>query len=130
MKKPQLGKRDDFLEGGAYRHHLIKDLIPRRRAWEGYLFPDTYHFTRTQSLHDMAAAMDAALPPGSEGPWAKPDFMPWDDGQHRWKKRRARRKNGRKSPACFITGCQKAHVLATDPSVIYACAIEQTATTA
>jgi len=35
----------------------VRDLDPKAPSLEGYLFPDTYHFTRTQSMHDMAAAM-------------------------------------------------------------------------
>jgi len=36
---------------------MIRDLDPAAPSLEGYLFPDTYQFTRTQSLRDIAAAM-------------------------------------------------------------------------
>jgi UPF0755 protein len=36
---------------------LIHDLDPQASSLEGYLFPDTYSFTRTQSMQDMALAM-------------------------------------------------------------------------
>jgi UPF0755 protein len=36
---------------------LISDLAPQATSLEGYLFPNTYNFTRTQSMHDMAAEM-------------------------------------------------------------------------
>ena len=36
---------------------LISDLAPEAKSLEGFLFPNTYEFTRTQSMHDMAAAM-------------------------------------------------------------------------
>jgi UPF0755 protein len=36
---------------------LISDLDPQARSLEGYLFPDTYQFTRTQSLQDIIAVM-------------------------------------------------------------------------
>lgn len=52
-----LGKRDDFLQIVRTQTSLVRDLDPRAPSLEGYLFPDTYHFTRTQSLHDIAAAM-------------------------------------------------------------------------
>lgn len=52
-----LGKREDFLQETRTETALIRDLDPQARSLEGYLFPDTYHFTRTQSAHDMAAAM-------------------------------------------------------------------------
>lgn len=52
-----LGQRDDFLQVARSQLSLIHDLDPKAPSLEGYLFPDTYHFTRTQSLHDIAAAM-------------------------------------------------------------------------
>ncbi|HEY6349749.1 MAG TPA: endolytic transglycosylase MltG [Candidatus Angelobacter sp.] len=52
-----LGRRDDFLQIARTQTSLIADLDPHAPSLEGYLFPDTYHFTRTQSMHDMAAAM-------------------------------------------------------------------------
>lgn len=52
-----LGRRDDFLQVVRTQTALVLDLDPHAPSLEGYLFPDTYHFTRTQSLHDMAAAM-------------------------------------------------------------------------
>jgi UPF0755 protein len=52
-----LGKRDDFLQVARTETALIRDLDPQAPSLEGYLFPDTYNFTRTQSAHDMAAAM-------------------------------------------------------------------------
>jgi len=52
-----LGSRDDFLAVVRSDVSLISDLDPQAPTLEGYLFPDTYEFTRTQSLHDMAAAM-------------------------------------------------------------------------
>jgi peptidoglycan lytic transglycosylase G len=52
-----LGRRDDFLKVVRSDTSLVRDLDPAAPSLEGYLFPDTYHFTRTQSLHDMAAAM-------------------------------------------------------------------------
>src|SRR5438309_2067396 len=57
IEEAQLGKREDFLKIVRSDTNLIKDLDPQAPSLEGYLFPDTYHFTRTQSLHDMAAAM-------------------------------------------------------------------------
>jgi UPF0755 protein len=52
-----LGKREDFLQEARTEAALVRDLDPQARSLEGYLFPDTYHFTRTQSAHDIAAAM-------------------------------------------------------------------------
>src|SRR5262249_37844490 len=51
-----LGKREEFM-AVALDTSLIHDLAPEANTLEGYLFPDTYEFTRTQSMHDIAAAM-------------------------------------------------------------------------
>src|SRR5260370_20707878 len=52
-----LCRREDFLQEARTDTALVRDLDLQARSLEGYLFPDTYHFTRTQSAHDMAAAM-------------------------------------------------------------------------
>jgi UPF0755 protein len=36
---------------------LIADIAPGAPSLEGYLFPETYEFTRLMTIHDMAAAM-------------------------------------------------------------------------
>lgn len=52
-----LGRHEDFLRVAQTDVALIHDLDPDAPTLEGYLFPDTYRFTRTQSLHDIAAVM-------------------------------------------------------------------------
>jgi peptidoglycan lytic transglycosylase G len=52
-----LGRRDEFLKVARTDLSLIRDLDPQAPTLEGYLFPDTYRFTRTQSMHDIAATM-------------------------------------------------------------------------
>jgi UPF0755 protein len=52
-----LGSRDEFLSLARSGAALISDLDPQAHSLEGYLFPDTYHFTRTQSLQDMIVVM-------------------------------------------------------------------------
>jgi UPF0755 protein len=52
-----LGRREDFLQVAKTQTVWVRDLDPKAPSLEGYLFPDTYHFTRTQSMHDFAAAM-------------------------------------------------------------------------
>jgi UPF0755 protein len=52
-----LAKREDFLQVARKDTALVHDLDPRAPSLEGYLFPDSYRFTRTQTAHDMAAAM-------------------------------------------------------------------------
>jgi UPF0755 protein len=52
-----LGSAEDFLHIAQTRTQLVADIAPGAKSLEGYLFPNTYQFTRTQSLDDMAAAM-------------------------------------------------------------------------
>jgi UPF0755 protein len=57
IEQAGLGSKDEFLKVVREDAPLIHDLSPEATTLEGYLFPDTYEFTRTQSLHDIAAAM-------------------------------------------------------------------------
>ena len=52
-----LGSKEDFLEVAKQETGLVRDLDPEAKSLEGYLFPDTYLFTRTMSMREMAAAM-------------------------------------------------------------------------
>jgi UPF0755 protein len=52
-----LGPAQDFLRVASTDTALISDLAPHATSLEGYLFPNTYNFTRTQSMRDMAAEM-------------------------------------------------------------------------
>ncbi len=52
-----LGSKEDFLKVATSNTALIADLAPEATSLEGYLFPNTYEFTRTQTMDEMAAAM-------------------------------------------------------------------------
>ena len=52
-----LGSRQEFLAVAQSNTELISDLAPDAKSLEGYLFPNTYEFTRTQSMKEIAAAM-------------------------------------------------------------------------
>jgi UPF0755 protein len=52
-----LGGAQDFLKVATTDTALISDLAPQATSLEGFLFPNTYEFTRTQSMQDMAAEM-------------------------------------------------------------------------
>jgi UPF0755 protein len=52
-----LGPAQDFLKVAQSDTALIADLAPGPPSLEGYLFPDTYEFSRMQTMHEMAAAM-------------------------------------------------------------------------
>ncbi len=57
IQEAGLGNSADFLKVATSRTDMISDLAPGARSLEGYLFPNTYEFTRTQSLEEMATAM-------------------------------------------------------------------------
>ena len=52
-----LGPADDFLKAAQSDTALIADIAPNAPSLEGYLFPDTYQFSRMQTMEDIAAAM-------------------------------------------------------------------------
>jgi UPF0755 protein len=52
-----LGSSQEFLAVAQSNTELISDLSPEAKSLEGYLFPNTYEFTRTQSMKDIAASM-------------------------------------------------------------------------
>ena len=55
MQNAGLGPSQEFPEGRHQRHRSDLRFAPQAKSLEGYLFPNTYEFTRTQSMHDMAA---------------------------------------------------------------------------
>jgi len=52
-----LGSSEEFLKVATSDTVLIADLAPDAKSLEGYLFPNTYEFTRMQTMQEMAAAM-------------------------------------------------------------------------
>jgi UPF0755 protein len=52
-----LGPAEDFLKVAQSDTTLIGDLAPGAQSLEGYLFPDTYQFSRMMTMKEMAAAM-------------------------------------------------------------------------
>jgi UPF0755 protein len=57
MEDAGLGTSDQFLKIAQTRKDLIADLAPEAKSLEGYLFPNTYQFTRTQSHEEMIGTM-------------------------------------------------------------------------
>jgi UPF0755 protein len=52
-----LGWSEEFLRVATSDTALIADLAPGAKSLEGYLFPNTYEFSRMQTMQEMAAAM-------------------------------------------------------------------------
>ena len=64
MEDAGLGSAADFLRLAETQTQLISDLAPEAKSLEGYLFPNTYQFTRTQSLEEMVGDHGASVPAG------------------------------------------------------------------
>jgi UPF0755 protein len=52
-----LGPAVDFVKEAESDTALISDIAPGAKSLEGYLFPETYQFTRMMTMQQMAAAM-------------------------------------------------------------------------
>jgi len=52
-----LGSAENFLKVAETDTLLVSDIDPHARSLEGYLFPDTYQFSRMMTMQDIAAAM-------------------------------------------------------------------------
>ena len=57
MQEAGLGSADQFLKIAETHTDLITDLAPQAKSLEGYLFPNTYQFTRAQTREEMLGAM-------------------------------------------------------------------------
>jgi UPF0755 protein len=57
IQEAGLGPGRDFLNVATSDTELVADLAPDAETLEGFLFPSTYEFTRTQTMTEMAAAM-------------------------------------------------------------------------
>ena len=57
IEQAGLGPGRDFLSVATSDTAMISDLAPDAKTLEGFLFPSTYEFTRTQTMTEMAAAM-------------------------------------------------------------------------
>jgi UPF0755 protein len=57
VEKAGLGTRAGFLDAAVNQVGLVADLDPQAKSLEGYLFPDTYRFSRHASAAQIAAAM-------------------------------------------------------------------------
>jgi UPF0755 protein len=56
VERSKLATRAEFLQA-TRDASLIRDIAPRARTLEGFLFPATYQFPRRVSAHEVAAAM-------------------------------------------------------------------------
>jgi UPF0755 protein len=120
IEEAGLSKRDEFLAVARKDTALIRDLDPQAPSLEGYLFPDTYHFTRTQSAHDIAAAMVHRFRQAAREAGLTQDFHNVVTMASIVEKETGAPEERARVASVFYNRLEKNMVLATDPSVIYA----------
>jgi UPF0755 protein len=57
VEQAGLGSAADFVTAAQNDLQLLRDIDPEAKSLEGYLFPDTYQFTRIDTAHEIVAAM-------------------------------------------------------------------------
>ena len=124
IEQAGLGSAQDFLRVAQTQTHLISDLAPQATSLEGYLFPNTYQFTRTQSPEEMAAAMVHQFRQVAQSIGLKPDG-PDDVHQTVTMASIVERETGAPEEraevaSVYYNRLAKKMALDADPSVIYA----------
>ena len=120
VEEAGLAKREDFLEVARKETSLIRDLDPQAPSLEGYLFPDTYRFTRTQSARDMAAAMVHRFRQAAHEAGLNQDVHKVVTMASIIEKETGAPEERPRVASVFYNRLDKDMALATDPSVIYA----------
>jgi UPF0755 protein len=124
IEEAGLGKHEDFLKVARTDTALVRDLDPQAPSLEGYLFPDTYHFTRTQSLHDMATAMVRRFRQAAKEIGLNQNVHDLVTMASIVEKETGAPEERPEVASVFYNRLQKDMELKTDPSVIYAALLE------
>lgn len=98
----------------------ISDLDPDAKTLEGYLFPDTYSFTRTQSLRDMTLEMTKRFRQEAKKIGMTADFHRFVTMASIVEKETAAPEERPEVAAVYYNRLAAHMLLAADPSVIYA----------
>jgi UPF0755 protein len=115
-----LGTQRQFLDVARSDLSLVSDLDPAASSLEGYLFPDTYHFTRTQSVHDIAATMVRRFRQEARSLGLQSDFHRVVTLASIVEKETAVPEERPIVAGVFQNRMDRNMLLATDPSVVYA----------
>ena len=115
-----LTTKDAFLEVAKTERTLVADMDPQAPSLEGYLFPDTYHFSRTQSPQEIAAAMVKRFRQESQALGLTQNFHPVVTLASIVEKETAVEGERPLVAGVFSNRLARRIGLATDPSVIYA----------
>lgn len=119
-----LGRHEDFLRVARTDTSLIRDLDPQAPSLEGYLFPDTYRFTRTQSMHDIATVMVHRFRQAANEIGLHQDFHSIVTMASIVEKETAVETERPEVASVFYNRLNRHMALSTDPTVIYAALLE------
>jgi UPF0755 protein len=120
MEAAGLGTRDEFLQAERADRSLVADIDPDAPSLEGYLFPDTYEFTRTQSTSDILSAMVRRFRQESHALGLTSDYHRVVTMASIVEKETAVPEERPLVASVFYNRLDQNIVLATDPAVIYA----------
>lgn len=115
-----LTPKEAFLEVARGERTLIADMDPQAPSLEGYLFPDTYHFSRTQSAREIAAAMVRRFRQEAQALGLNQNFHHIVTLASIVEKETAVASERSLVAGVFANRLERRIGLATDPSVIYA----------
>jgi len=120
METAGLGTREALLEAARADRTLVADIDINAPSLEGYLFPDTYEFTRTQSINDMIATMVRRFRQEAHALGLTADFHRIVTMASIVEKETAVTEERPLVASVFYNRLDRNIVLATDPAVIYA----------
>ncbi len=122
VEQAGLGPASDFLNAAHSDIFLLRDIDPDAKSLEGYLFPDTYEFTRIDSAHDIAAAMVHRFRQEAQkiGLLGNPDIHRIVTMASIVEKETADPKERPLVAAVYYNRLRRNMALAADPTVIYA----------
>jgi len=119
-----LGTQADFVKAAQQDRSLIADLDPTAPSVEGYLFPDTYHFTRHMTAQEMMAAMVRRFRQEAQSMGMTNDYHQTVTLASLVEKETPRDQERPLVASVFDNRLEKNMPLMTDPSVIYAALLE------
>jgi peptidoglycan lytic transglycosylase G len=122
VEEAGLGPASDFLTAARSDLFLVKDIDPDAKSLEGYLFPDTYQFTRINTAHEIAAAMVHRFRQEAQkiGLLGRPDIHRVVTMASIVEKETADPKERPLVAGVYYNRLNRNMALAADPSVIYA----------
>jgi len=122
VEQAGLGPASDFITAARSDTFLLRDVDPDAKSLEGYLFPDTYQFTRIDTAHDIVAAMVHRFKQEAQriSLLGNPDTHRIVTMASIVEKETADPKERPMVAAVYYNRLQRNMALAADPSVIYA----------